>query len=310
MNDGQYIKYLRERLKAEPESKLFLSYAEELRKQDMVEDAMFILKDGTKKNPDFTAARLTLGRLYVSMNMLREAKKEFSEAAEMAPDNFHAHRRLAEVYKMLGDDANAAAEYMKALEINPFDFVSSNALGSMETVIQQSSEEEDPVFETLLEENISLAEEASEQIQGEAVIAAPVLEQELETPILYAEAEELPIEPSAEAEDNFSLAQRFVSEGDYKEAMDVYKEMLSEDPQDVRALQGLEDLKTLVQFSGMDKDVLLDRLNKFLDAVHRRFPAEDKHSVIAKLERFLDGVNMRFGREGVGRERVFAETAD
>lgn len=310
MIDSQYIKYLRERLKAEPESKLFLSYAEELRKQDMSEDAMFILKDGTKKKPDFIPARLALGRLYISLNMLREAKKEFIEAAELSPDDFHVHHRLAGVYQLLGDGVNAAAEYRKALDINPFDSSTTLALSSLEAAIQAAPAEEAPLSGTVLEENIILSGEAPEQIEEETVIAAPEPEQEPEIVMSSFETADFPIKPPAEGEDDFALAQRFISEGDYKEAMDVYKGMLTDDPRDRRALQGLEELKTLIHLSGMDKDALLDRLNKFLDAVHRRFPAGDRRFVIKKLERFLDAVNMRFRREGADIESVFAEAAD
>ena len=75
--DSLYIKRLKERLRQSPDSKVFLSLAEELRKKDRIEDAITVLIDGVKKNPDFIAARLTLGRWYLLTDMLSEAKKNF-----------------------------------------------------------------------------------------------------------------------------------------------------------------------------------------------------------------------------------------
>ncbi len=101
--DSLYIKRLKERLRQKPDSKVFLSFAEELRKKDRIEDAITVLIDGVKKNPDFIAARLTLARWYLSSDMSSEAKKEFSEIIERTPDNIFARRGLKEAYRRLGE---------------------------------------------------------------------------------------------------------------------------------------------------------------------------------------------------------------
>lgn len=102
MEDSIYIKRLKERLRRNPDSKVFLSLAEELRKKDMMDEAIAILIGGIKKNPDFIAARLTIGRWYLLSDMLPEAQKEFSEAIEISPDNIFARKGLDEVNKRLG----------------------------------------------------------------------------------------------------------------------------------------------------------------------------------------------------------------
>ena len=107
MEDSAYLKRLKERLRRKPDSKLFLSFAEELRRRDMIDEAIAALLEGIKKNPGFVTAHLTLGRWYLSSDMLPEAKKEFLEAAEKSPDNIFARRGLAEIYKRMGEDAPA-----------------------------------------------------------------------------------------------------------------------------------------------------------------------------------------------------------
>jgi tetratricopeptide (TPR) repeat protein len=102
MEDSIYIKRLKERLRQNHDSKVFLSLAEELRKQDRTDEAIAVLIDGIKRHPDFIAARLTLGRWYLFSNMLSEAQKEYSEVIKQSPDNIFARKGLDEVNKGLG----------------------------------------------------------------------------------------------------------------------------------------------------------------------------------------------------------------
>jgi tetratricopeptide (TPR) repeat protein len=102
MEDSIYIKRLKERLRQNHDSKVFLSLAEELRKQDRTDEAIAVLIDGIKRHPDFIAARLTLGRWYLAIDMLSEAQKEYSEVIKQSPDNIFARKGLDEINKRLG----------------------------------------------------------------------------------------------------------------------------------------------------------------------------------------------------------------
>jgi tetratricopeptide (TPR) repeat protein len=102
MEDSIYIKRLKERLRQNHDSKVFLSLAEELRKQDRTDEAIAVLIDGIKRHPDFIAARLTLGRWYLFSDMLSEAQKEYSEVIKQSPDNIFARKGLDEANKGLG----------------------------------------------------------------------------------------------------------------------------------------------------------------------------------------------------------------
>ncbi len=102
MEDSIYIKRLKERLRQNPDSKVFLSLAEELRKKDRMDEAIAVLIDGIKRHPDFIAARLALGRWYLFNDMLSEAQKEYSEVIKQSPNNIFARRGLDEINKRLG----------------------------------------------------------------------------------------------------------------------------------------------------------------------------------------------------------------
>lgn len=107
---NEYIKRLKERLREKPDSRLFLSLAEELKKDDRLNEAMDILINGIRKVPDFDAARLTLGRWYLESNMPSEAKKEFSAVLKHSPDNIFAIRWINEVNNKLGWQAEKLEE--------------------------------------------------------------------------------------------------------------------------------------------------------------------------------------------------------
>lgn len=105
IDDGVFIRRLRNRLRQKPGSRLFLSLAEELMKRDLLEEAFALLSDGCRRQPDFIAAKLTLGRWYLGSRRFSEASALFSEALKQDPANYFARKGLAEANKALGISA-------------------------------------------------------------------------------------------------------------------------------------------------------------------------------------------------------------
>lgn len=68
----------------------------------------------------------------------------------------------------------------------------------------------------------------------------------------------------------FDNADRQISEGNYSGAMNIYKGMLSSNPDDKKTLQRIEDLRTLLKLMGRDKEELISRLNTFLEGIKKR----------------------------------------
>ena len=196
MESSSYIKKLRERLSHQPGSRLFLSLAEELRKLDMGNEAVEILMDGIGKDPDFLAARLTLGRWYLQSDRFAEALEQFSAVLEKAPGNNFAFKGLAEANRALG-------------KISVFHHAPTPAC--------HGTEIPEPVL--------------SELVEGERLIAL----------------------------------------GHYSPAMELYKEMLIDNPGDKRILQRKEELVALISFLGKDKEGIIKRLNRLLEAIKTHF---------------------------------------
>jgi tetratricopeptide (TPR) repeat protein len=61
-----------------------------------------------------------------------------------------------------------------------------------------------------------------------------------------------------------------VSQGNYAGAMNIYRSILSADPNDRKVLQSIEELKSLLKFLGKDKEVLVGKLNSFMEGIKKR----------------------------------------
>lgn len=79
--------------------------------------------------------------------------------------------------------------------------------------------------------------------------------------------EGVPEVPESEA---LKLAAQYVEQGNYYRAMKLYGRVLREDPGDRAALQRLNELKSLTKMTGKDKEVLVQGLEAFLEALKKR----------------------------------------
>lgn len=115
------IEKLRIRVEKDPNSRLFLPLAEEYRKSGMPDEAITVILKGLERQPGYTSARVALGRIYLEKNMMAEAKHEFEAVVKTIPDNLFAHRKLADIYKEMGETEKAVTEYTTVIQLNPMD---------------------------------------------------------------------------------------------------------------------------------------------------------------------------------------------
>ena len=115
------IQELVTRLNRDPDSKIFLQLAEEYRKAGLLEEALLVCKAGLKKHPGYHSARVALGRIYLALNRLEEARAEFEAMVRAAPDNLLANRMLGDVLALGGDGAGAVERYRAVLAFGPAD---------------------------------------------------------------------------------------------------------------------------------------------------------------------------------------------
>jgi tetratricopeptide (TPR) repeat protein len=176
------IEKLKEKVKKDPNSKLFVPLAEEYRKTGMLDEAISVLMTGITGQPGYASARVSLGKIYLEKKMAPAAKEEFEKVISAIPENLFAHKKLAEIYRDSGEKERAIGEYRVVLKLNPLD---DDAVSNLETLQRGHMQEE----------SITVTESAPEEftVQGnEAVEPSPDLLRE-ET-IRAEEVEVLPAE--------------------------------------------------------------------------------------------------------------------
>lgn len=130
MSESKFIESLKDRIRKEPGSRLFLTLAEELIKRDMDDEAVKELERGLAVSPDFAGAHLTLAKLYFKKREFSQALSEYQEAKRIFPSSLTALRGMAAVYRDSGDVESAADVYREVLLIDPFDRYASEFLES------------------------------------------------------------------------------------------------------------------------------------------------------------------------------------
>jgi tetratricopeptide (TPR) repeat protein len=80
------------------------------------------------------------------------------------------------------------------------------------------------------------------------------------------EAEEVSEQPQLKAAD----ADRYISQEKYSDAMKVYRDLLSAEPDNRQILQRVQELRALLKMLGKDKEQLISRLDSFLSGVKKR----------------------------------------
>ena len=67
-----------------------------------------------------------------------------------------------------------------------------------------------------------------------------------------------------------TAADRKISEGNYGDAMKIYRKLLTANPDNRQVLQRVEDLRQLLKMIGKDKETLIDQLNSFMEGIEKR----------------------------------------
>lgn len=325
------IEKLKARVERDPDSKLFLPLAEEYRKAGMLDEAISVLLKGLERQPSYASARVALGKIYLEKKMIEDARKEFEKVIAAIPDNLFAHKKLAEIYRDIGEVDRAISEYKTVIQINPLDEDARSFIESIERSkeeIQVEALEEplseistqefkgqaeegfeeigSPEVERPLEETLFPSEEPSQEKLEEEFFGIPedqvfdlsggepeeVLSEdmmEVRSPLTEIEGmeeqvrEEIPEpfkEVSISEEESpyvekigkvidFTEADGFVARGEYFKALDSYKLMLKDHPDNRQVLQRIAELRNLLKLLGKDEEII-SKLQAFLEGVKRR----------------------------------------
>jgi tetratricopeptide (TPR) repeat protein len=118
---NEEIENLKKKIETDPQPSLSILLAEEYRKNGLIDEAIQVLQKVLKNRPDYTSARVALGKIYLQRDMLPDARMEFEKAVSLIPDNLLAHKKLAEIYCKQEDNEKALQECQVILNLHPDD---------------------------------------------------------------------------------------------------------------------------------------------------------------------------------------------
>ena len=95
------------RLELDKKSRIFLQLAEEYRKQDYIDSALSVLREGLKHHPHFQPAHVALARCLMAKKQYSQAQAELTRVHEKSPDNILAGKLLSEVLEARGERQRA-----------------------------------------------------------------------------------------------------------------------------------------------------------------------------------------------------------
>lgn len=200
--------------------------------------------------------------------IVEEAAASEEPVSAMPEDDFQSFRGA-----LFGEENAAGAE--EELKISDETFGEDFAA---EEVTEEAEEEIGFGLPDEMTEETAVAEDIGEAFEVSLEEEAPA---ETIEEIFALEEEPAEIQPQAEAPstaESLQEADRLVGEGNYAGAIRVYQEVLSVTPDDKAILQRVEELKTLLKLMGKDKEVLISKLNAFLDSVNKRRDEFRRHS--------------------------------
>lgn len=205
------ISKLAEKLARDPSSKLFIPLAEEYRRSGMLDEAIQVLSDCLKANPNYMTARVSLGKMLLEKGNILEAQIEFEKVVQAVPDNLFAHRKLAEIYQKIGDMENLLKEYKIIISLSPKDKDVMKAIDDLEGNPAKMT----PVVETTHTVEIDKSEDATKK----------------------SLIEELATE---------TMAEIYIKQGLYEKADEIYQQILGSEPGNIIIRQKRAELVSLM----------------------------------------------------------------
>ena len=198
------IDELRKKLEESPDSLVFAPLADAYRKAGKLGEAYDVCAKGLQRHPTYTSARVVLGRIYQEQGKSEQAGLEFKKVLEMDSENLMAHSLLGAIYMEAKDYQGAIEEFQKVLTLNPDDETTQN---SLKQAIEKAAGEQQSV---------------KSQPKG---------------------PETLPVKTSTkETTATLTIAELYLKQGHLEKAIEVFQELLANDPQNLMLRQKLAEI--------------------------------------------------------------------
>lgn len=208
------IEELKKKLSQNPDSLIFVPLADAYRKAGLYDDAIEVCKKGLERHPSYTSARVVLGRVYIEKNKFDEAIQELKKVESVDSDNIMVHTMLGNMYLKKKMYAEAVEQFQRVLSINP----------------------EDTETQEKLKDALSAKQETTKATEKEE-------KKEAEEP---ANKQEKTVEKTKiDIQKSLKAAELYTKKEDFEKAIEVYKELLDLDPENIVVQQRLREVYDL-----------------------------------------------------------------
>jgi tetratricopeptide (TPR) repeat protein len=133
---------LRENYEKDPNSKLFMPLAEQLRRRGCYGEAIDICTRAKATHPRYVSCRVLLGKCLIELGMKEEARRELEEVLELDRENVFSLRVMAEILRAQGSLTEAVDYYRALLRISPTDMDAQQRLIEIAQLIESSQDTE------------------------------------------------------------------------------------------------------------------------------------------------------------------------
>ena len=227
----------------DPTGRAFVPLADAHRRLGELDRALGVLQEGLVAHPDSASGHVVAGWLYRDRGEDDSAIRALERVLELNAENGVALRSLAE----LVEDASRGLTYLERLvELEPDDPEVLAALESLQAEVAEASTAagteavapEEPVVEEALAEAVPVEDAAPLET---AEVSAPD-EVALEEPVVEVEP---PAEDVAEDEGEIytqTLAELYAKQGAVDKAVEVYRKLLADDPDNGMFLHRVAEL--------------------------------------------------------------------
>lgn len=234
------IKVLEEMLANDPDSYCFARLSEIYLKVGLLDDALHTVRKGMAKHPRYLAGQRALAMACHAKGLSGESLEALKLVTEVTPEDLDSQKLFGRLSIELGDHVAAAQAFRTALQFAPEDLecrLELDALVRPETPADPSlsgyEEDEEEILDDLeIIEDIEICEDDEEEQQESSLKESASFESPLSEP--------LP-DPLSTA----TLAELYVSQGFINKALGIYRNLLSENPQNVNIRARIAELEGL-----------------------------------------------------------------
>lgn len=267
----------------------------------MLEEARVEFEKVVSAIPDNLYAHKRLAEIYRDLGEKDKAIKEFKTVLKLNPMDDWAATNITDIdagpkpvseAEKVSETAEKTEEVAEIIEEQPSEIpVTEDILEEVEEISPEAGEEAVEPEEEIIP---AISEETMEEVTLLTEAGEDILEGEEED---IQVAEEVPVEEATSFEEvykpsevvfdeegivshvvgvseertvSLDNAERYIAQDKFIEAMNVYRDMLSKDPDNKHVIQRVEELKALLKLLGKDKEELIARLNNLLERIKKR----------------------------------------